>query len=126
MTYYQAKATTDLISLCETKIEEIIAIETGMPKYNPATLSIMDAIAFIDYKNKHGETYRKTIKEAGDMLNELSARVDIEKVAEADKEKLLELQKSIPKYNDNISGFGDFYGVWLEIVKKLEKFIKAN
>jgi hypothetical protein len=52
--------------------------------------------------------------------------VDIEKVAEADKEKLLELQKSIPKYNDNISGFGDFYGVWLEIVKKLEKFIKAN
>lgn len=126
MTYYQAKATTDLISLCETKIEEIRAIEIGMPKYNPATLSIMDAMAFIDYKNKHGETYRKTIKEAGDMLNELSARVDIEKVAEADKEKLLELQKSIPKFNDNISGFGDFYGVWLEIVKKLEKFIKAN
>lgn len=126
MSYYQTLSTADLIAQCEKKIKDIRDIEAGMPKYNPATLSIMDAIAFMDYKNKHGEAYRKGIKDAGDMLNELSERVDFEKIAKSDKDRLLEIQKNIPKYNDNLSGFGDFFSIWMDTVKILLESVKKD
>lgn len=126
MTYYQTKSTKDLIEECEEKIKDIKDIEVGMPGYNPATLTIMDVASFMEYKYQNEETFRKSIKEADDMLNELSKRIDLKKIEKIDKDRLLELQKCIPQYNGNLSGFSDFYGVWLETVKKLLEYLRTN
>lgn len=119
LTRFQIESTRNLIEQCACRIKKIKQIETQIPSFNPVTFTTNDVVNFISYKNAHAEKYRTDVLDVRDMLNQLSERVDYARILEQDKESLLEIQKSIPKYNYNLSGFGDFYGVWLETVKKL-------
>ena len=87
-----------------------------MPKANVANLSLSDIAAFIQYKADHGIEYRNAIEEAKDILNGLTERVKEKDFTYNDACKM---QNNVPKYNDNISGFGDFFATWLEAVRLL-------
>lgn len=113
---YREQDFDTLIQQCGRKIEEIKEIEAGVPKANPATLSVQDVVVFLDYKAKHGADYRKAIDEAKDMLNDLTEKT---KEKEYNYSDIVRLQNHVPNYNDNISGFGDFYTTWLEAIKSL-------
>ena len=106
----------ELIQLCKSKIKEIKGIEAGMPKANAANLSLGDVAAFIRYKADHGMEYRNAIDDAKDILNDLTERV---KEKDFTYNDACRLQNNVPLYNDNLSGFGDFYATWLEAVRLL-------
>lgn len=116
LTKYQSRGIDELIQLCESKIQEIKGIEAGMPKANAANLSLSDVAAFIQYKADYGIEYRNAIDDAKDILNDLTERI---KEKDFTYNDACRLQNNVPKYDNNISGFGDFFATWLEAVKLL-------
>ena len=116
LTKYQKQGIDDLLQQCDNKIKEIIELEDKMPKANVANLTIQNVVEFLNYKAEHGADYRKAIDEAKDMLNDLTERI---KTKDFNYSDIIRLQNQVPNYNDNISGFGDFYTTWLEAIKLL-------
>lgn len=106
LTKYQSRGIDELIQLCESKIQEMKGIEAGMPKANAANLSLSDVAAFIQYKADHGVKYRNAIDDAKDILNDLTERI---KEKDFTYNEACRLQNNVPKYDNNISGFGDFF-----------------
>ena len=120
LTRYQSVDTEHLVELCTQKIKEIKEIEDGQSKFYTMDRSNIDVEQFFEYKNEYSEIYKNRIAEVNDVLQELSERVDFKKIVEeGDIKKIHKLQKQVPKFNDNLNGFGDYYEIWLETVKKL-------
>jgi hypothetical protein len=113
---YKGQSDDSLIKLCEVKIKEIQDIEDNQPKLNVATMTIMDVSAFKQYNSTHGEAYRKDVDDVKDILNELSSRITMKKMLEKNMD-LRDIQNRVPKFNENLSGFGQFFSAWFEAVK---------
>lgn len=115
---YQYASNRDLVDICEVKIAEIQKIEKGMQIFNKKSLSDKDVADFWVYSAQNGTTYRELIHEVGDILNELSGRFSLVDIAHpASGVDLYAFQKQVSKFDDNISGYGQFFKVWLDAVK---------
>ena len=108
LTQYEGMDKKTLISLCEKKIDEIKAIETELSNNSEGEIDILKAYKLV-------KTARESISEAKDMLNVLTDGIDWAKVGE---DKIKEVQGKAPKYSNDMEGFGDFFGIWLETVKE--------
>ena len=116
---YKAATDASLLQECENKIVEIKKIEAGVPTRNPLTMTGIDIAVYIAYKSNNEEKYKKAVTEVAEILNELSVRINLDSISTEDKERLQELQKGIPRYNESLSGYGDFYEVWLDFIKNI-------
>lgn len=114
LSQYQNMDSHQLIALCEHKVDEVQKIEGGLPKFDDNDKAIENTIEFMSYNTQFGKAYRDSVRELKDMLNELSDRI---KWDEFNAERIRELQRQVPKYNESISGFGEFFKLWLETVK---------
>ena len=118
LTTYQSVSNKNLVDICEAKIAEIQKIEAGMQTFNKESLSEEDVAEFWVYSAQNGTTYRELIHEVGDILDELSRKFSLEDIAHpASGVDLYAFQKQISKFDDNISGYGQFFKVWLDAVK---------
>ena len=114
MTNFKDKSEHELIIRCEELIGEIQKIENSFsPSFVPALLE-HSSLSYLKFKNEN--EYKESIKEVNNILNELSYR---EEVMRGDKSKINQIQKSAPRYSENLSGYSAFYKDWLEIVKEL-------
>lgn len=114
LSQYQNMDPHQLIALCEQKVDEVQKIEGGLPKFDDNDRAIENTIEFMSYNAQFGKAYRDSVRELKDMLNELSDGI---KWDEFNAERIRELQRQVPKYNESISGFGEFFKLWLETVK---------
>lgn len=111
----QSEASGQLFKKLEEMIKRIKYIETKAPKLNPATLKLDDYINILEYSQTYGDEYKGLIVECGDMLQELSKRVNY-----SIPENLKKLAKDSKKY-ENLSGYGELYGKWFNSLKQLFK-----
>ena len=102
-----------LIQQAERKIGEIQSIEDGLKGFSNSDQPSENVIKYIQYIHDNSEKYRNLISDVGDMLTELSNRV------KSDSETLLKMLNNRPKYNNNMSGYAEFYSVWLSFIKKV-------
>lgn len=122
MTGYKGISDKDLLSSCESKIQAIQEIENNIPKANIVSMSVVDVLLFVNYKEENGKKYKELITEVNEILNELSNRIDFEKIVDGkDEDSLRKLQNNVPKFDDNLTGFGAFYQAWYETTKSLLK-----
>lgn len=117
LTQYEGMDKKTLISLCEKKIDEIKAIETELSNNSEGEIDILKAYKLVKTARERAGAYRECISEAKDMLNVLTDGIDWAKVGE---DKIKEVQGKAPKYkySNDMEGFGDFFGIWLETVKE--------
>lgn len=108
--------TSELLKQAEDKIKEMQSIEDGLQKFNPSSLTSENVANLFVYSRENGEKYRKLIVEVGDMLRELSSRIDT-----SDIENLRKIQSNIPEYNTHINGYSELYLPWFNFVKNLLK-----
>lgn len=107
--------TSELLEKAGNYINEIEIIEKGLQEFNNS-LTSENIQKILTYVNENGEKYRKLISETGDMLTELSNRVDT-----SDINILRKLQNNIPTYNNNIGGYGELYLPWFNFLKNILK-----
>lgn len=106
--------TSELLKLVETKIAEMRTIENGLKKFNLSSQTSENVANLFAYSKENGEKYRNLTFEVGDMLKELSERVDTSEIV-----NLRKIQSNIPEYNTHISGYSELYLPWFNFVKKL-------
>jgi hypothetical protein len=114
LSHYQNMDAKQLITLCEQKIDELHKIEENLPKFDDVNKTITDIVGFMKYKTLYGKEYREGVKDVYDMLNELSDRIKWDAIG---VDKIHDIQRQVPKFNESLSGFGEFYKLWLETVK---------
>ena len=69
-------------------------------------------------RTEKSKKYREDIITVNDILRELSNQI---KWDEKTMQTILEMEKHVPKFDENISGYGEFYKVWLDMVKKFNR-----
>ena len=111
----QSEASDNLFNKADEMIQRIKDIESKAPKFNPATVKLDDYINFLIYSQTYGDEYKSLVVECGDMLQELSNRINY-----TIPENLKKLAKVFKKY-ENLSGYGDLYGKWFDSLKQLFK-----
>ena len=109
----QSETTEDLLQNAEVMVQRIKEIESLAPKFNPANLVLEEYINFLTYSQTYGSEYRTLIVNCGDILQELSNRIDY-----TVPNNIKKLAKDSNKY-DNLSGYGDLYGKWFDSLKGL-------
>ena len=62
--------------------------------------------------------YRECVSEAQDMLNVLTNGINWDDIGE---EKIKEVQEKAHQYGNNMTGYGEFFKVWLNTVKEFYK-----
>lgn len=72
----QIETTEELKQKGEEILKRIRAIESKAPKINPASMKLIDSVQYITYIQTYGNEYRSLVIECGDILQELSNRVD--------------------------------------------------
>ena len=102
-----------LIQQTESKIGEIQSIEDGLKGFSNSDQTNENVEKYIQYIHDNAEKYRNLISDVGDFLTELSNRV------KSDSKTLLKMLNNRPKYNNNMSGYAEFYSVWLNFIKKV-------
>lgn len=102
-----------LIQLTESKIGEIQSIEDGLKGFSNSDQTSENVEKYIQYIHDNGEKYRNLISDVDDFLTELSNRL------KSDSKTLLKMLNNRPKYNNNMSGYAEFYSVWLNFIKKV-------
>lgn len=111
----QSVASDQLFKKAKEMVQRIKEIESKAPKFNPALLKLDDYINYLTFSQTYGDEYKSLVIECGDMLQELSNRVNY-----AIPDNLKKLAKDSKKY-ENLSGYGDLYGKWYESLKQLIK-----
>lgn len=111
---YSNKSDTELNDLILSNLNSIQKIEDEVPKYDNVNLNIHDIYNYNNYINKNIKKYKELISNIEDMLNELIDRIEWDNI-----DNIIELQKSIPKFNGNISGFYDLFSTCFNAIKKL-------
>ena len=102
-----------LIQLTESKIGEIQSIEDGLKGFSNSDQTSENIEKYIQYIHDNAEKYRNLISDVDDFLTELSNRL------KSDSKTLLKMLNNRPKYNNNMSGYAEFYSVWLNFIKKV-------
>lgn len=111
----QNETTELLLQKAGELIIRIKEIESKAPKFNPAMLKLEDYLNFMVYSQTYKEDYKSLIIEGGDILQELSNRIDF-----SVPENLMKLVYDSKKY-DNLKDYGDLYEKWYDSIKKLVK-----
>lgn len=107
----QQKSDDELKQKAEELIQAIEKIEKNAPGFNPAALSLDDNVKALLYYQKYGNEYKTLVRDCGDVLQELSNRIDYNV-----PENIIKLVNDSAKY-ENLSGYGDFYRKWFESIK---------
>ena len=109
----QNETSEQLIQKADKLIHRIKDIESKAPKFNPSNIILDDYINFLTYSQAYGDEYKSLIVECGDILHELSNRIDF-----TVPENLIKIAKDAKKYDD-LSGYGDLYGKWYDSIKSI-------
>ena len=117
VTQYEGMDTKELIALCEKKIEEIKEIETKILNSNAENMDFITAYMMIRYARDKASVYRGSVSEAQDMLTVLSNSIKLDSI---DEEKIKEVLNKAPKYGNDLTGYGDFFRVWLDNIKEYQ------
>ncbi len=112
VSYYEGMDNDALISLCEKKIKEIQSIESELFILDKKRLDLLTIYKKMSSAPEKTRDYRKCISEAEDMLSVLSNRIKWE---ESGEDKPV---KEAPQYDNIMNGYGDFFKIWLENVKR--------
>lgn len=110
---HQTKETTDLIKEAEDKIAEIQNVEKDLTSFKDLELTKEKVKGYMSHIRGNAEKYKTLVSEVGDILTELSNRV------KSDKDTLLEMLNNRPMFNSNMSGYAEFYTIWLNYIKKV-------
>jgi len=108
----QQKSDDELKQKAEELIQAIEKIEKNAPEFNPATLSWEDNVNALLYYQQYGNEYKTLVHDCGDVLQELSNRIDY-----TVPENITKLINDSGKY-ENLSGYGEFYRTWFESIKE--------
>lgn len=111
---YESLDSLELIKQCENEIKAIKVIEDRVPPFNPVSLTPFEIFESMRYVNTHSEEYKKRVHDAGDMLDELSKRIEIHSQDDINK-----LKTQVPKLSESLTGFANFFQCWLDTIKKL-------
>lgn len=111
----QSLSTKELKQKAEEIIKKLETIETKAPKINPVSMKLIDSINYISYIQSYGDEYRSLVIECGDILQELSNRVDW-----TIPRNLLKIAKESEKF-DNLNGYADLYSKWYDSIKPLQE-----
>ena len=107
-----------LISLCDNLIIKIKKFEVDYllrkENKNDKELDFMQMYKMLKTVKEKAIEYREMISEVRDMLNVLSNGIDFDTISET---KINEIQKKIPHYGNDMEGYGDFFKLWLDIVR---------
>lgn len=107
----QQKSDEELKQKAEELIQAIEKIEKNVPEFNPATLSLEDNVKAFLYYQQYGNEYKTLVHDCGDVLQELSNRIDY-----TVPENITKLVNDSSKY-ENLSGYGDLYRKWFESIR---------
>lgn len=105
--------TASLIMEAENKIEEIKDIEKGLKDFNAIEQINENVTKYLQYIRENAAKYKCLISEVNEILADLSLR------GESDKEMILKMQHNRPTFNNNMSGYAEYYSVWLNFLKKI-------
>lgn len=111
----QNETTEQLLQKAGDIITRIKEIESKAPDFNPVTLNLNEYLNFLVYSQTYKDEYKSLIIEGGDILQELSNRIDF-----TVPDNLMKLAKDSKKY-DNLRGFGDLYQKWYDSINHLVK-----
>ena len=111
----QIETTEELKQKGEEILKRIRAIESKVPKINPASMKLIDSVQYITYIQTYGNEYRSLVIECGDILQELSNRVDW-----TIPNNLLKMAKDLEKI-DNLNGYADLFTKWYDSIKSLQE-----
>lgn len=115
LTEYENREAKELISTCENLIDDIKKFEDDFFMKDYSKLGTMELMKLFSHATSRSKKYKEEIIDVNDILNELSNRI---KWDEVKMQTILEMQKHVPNFEENISGYGKFYKIWLEMVKK--------
>ena len=118
VTQYEGIDKQELITLCEKKIEEIKEKEQEIFSADIDTQDIVKVYKMMRHAREIASAYRECVSEAQDMLNVLTNGINWDDIGE---EKIKEVQEKAPKYGNNMTGYGEFFKVWLNTVKEFYK-----
>ena len=108
----QQKSDDELKQKAEELIQAIEKIEKNAPEFRPATLSLDDYVKVLLYYQQYGNEYKTLVHDCGDVLQELSTRIDY-----TVPENITKLVNDSSKY-ENLSRYGEFYRTWFESIKE--------
>lgn len=114
VTTYEMIDSDELITQCDNKIKEIKDIEKELFNINSNNLDIISTYELLKTAPEKARIYRKSISEAYDILSVLTNR----KIEEMGAEKMKEIQQKTPQYGNDMDGYGDFFKIWFDSVKK--------
>ena len=109
----QGETVDSLLLKAEQLIQKIEDIESKAPKFNVATMNLVDYINYLNYSQTYGNEYRTSVIDCGEILQELSNRKEFEL-----PENIAKLVANNGKF-DNLSGYGDLYKKWYECIKEI-------
>lgn len=121
VTQYEGMDAKELIVLCEKKIDEIKEIETKILNSNAENMDFITAYMKILYARDKASVYRGSVSEAQDMLTVLSNSIKLDDKGE---DKMREVLNKAPKYGNDLTGYGDFFRVWLDNIKEYQTLTK--
>lgn len=107
------KENVELIQNADNKIAEILKIEDGLTGFKDLEQTNENVLKYMSYIRDNAEKYKILISEVGEILAELSNRV------KSNSETIQKIINNRPIFNNNMSGFAEFYNVWLNYIKKV-------
>ena len=114
--HIQKETESSLKLKAEQLIQHIEEIESKAPKLtklNVATLNFEDYVRLLNYTQTYGTEYRALVSDCGEILQELSNRINFDI-----PENIMKLAANSAKF-DNLSGYGDLYKKWYESIKEV-------
>lgn len=115
VTQYEGMDKKELIALCEKKIGEIKEIEKDFLDNNTDNQNPIKFYKIMSHAREMANSYRESMSEAQDMLNVLTNSINWDEIGD---EKIKEVQNQAPKFSENMNGYGDFFTIWLDTLKR--------
>ena len=116
VTQYEGMDKKELIDLCEKKIEEIKEIEKAFLDNNAGNQNPVKLYKLMSQAREKASAYRECVSEVQDMLNVLTNSINWEEIED---EKIKKVQKQVPKFGDKMNGYGHFFTIYLDTLKRL-------
>lgn len=110
---HKNKNASVLIKEAEDKIAEIQNVEKDLMSFKDLEQTKEKVMDYLSHIRDNAEKYKTLVSEVGDILTELSNRV------KSDKDTLLEMLNNRPMVYNNMSGYAEFYTIWLNYIKKV-------
>lgn len=115
---YEGKDAQNLITICENTIKDIKGFEDDYFKRDYSKTTPVEFLKLFNESAARSKKYRENIIIAKDILQELSNQIEWD---DNNMQLILDMEKHVPKFDENISGYGEFYKIWLDMVKKFNR-----